>query len=208
MPAVVPTSSPAPLWARPGSGRWKTKPTFALQNGQLQLTARPDKGGAALGRPTLAANYAATTILLQSQRPTPGTTAGLAALGDPNNALSVLAGDGKLRVQERRAGKTRTLAETALPPRLALHLRVQDQGGSHYRFAFSPDGRTWTELLPGTETIDGQFLPPGTAACGSAWWPRAPRRPRPHLSGLSCGMSRLKLFVMASAVLAMANGSA
>ncbi len=149
-------ASLAPAWEWPV----EDKPTFALQNGQLRLTARPDKGGAALGRPTLAANYAATTILLNPNALPPGTTAGLAALGDPNNALSVLAGEGKLQVQERRDGKIRTLAEAALPPTAALHLRVQDQGGSHYRFASSPDGRTWTELLPASETADGQFLPP------------------------------------------------
>jgi xylan 1,4-beta-xylosidase len=160
VPAVVAdefaSAALSPAWEWPV----EDKPTFALQNGQLRLTAQPDKGGAALGRSTLAANYSATTILLNPSALPGGTTAGLAALGDPNNSLSVLAGDGKLRVQERRDGKTRTLAETALPATATLHLRVQDQGGSRYRFATSPDGRTWTELLPGTETADGQFLPP------------------------------------------------
>jgi xylan 1,4-beta-xylosidase len=41
-----------------------------------------------------------------------------------------------------------------------VYLRITAQGGSHYRFAFSPDGRTWTELLPETEAANGQFLPP------------------------------------------------
>jgi len=146
----------APAWEWPV----EDKPQFALQNGQLRLTAQPDKGGAALGRPTLAARYTATTTLLAPGALPPGTTAGLAALGDPDNALSLLAGAGKLQVQERRAGKTRVLAEAALPAAATLHLRVQSQGGSRYRFAYSPDGRTWTELLPAPTTADGQFLPP------------------------------------------------
>jgi len=146
----------APSWEWPV----EDKPQFALQNGRLLLTARPDKGGAALGRPTLAPNYAATTTLLNPASLPAGTTAGLAALGDPSNALSLLAGGGKLLVQERRDGKTRTLAETALPTTAALRLRVQDHGGNHYRFAYSPDGRIWTELLPAGETADGSFLPP------------------------------------------------
>jgi hypothetical protein len=137
------------------------KPQFALSGGQLQLTARPDKGGAALGRPTLAAKYTATTTLLNPSALPAGASAGLGALGDPKNALSVLVGDGKLQVQELRDGKTRTLAEAALPAASpAVHLRVQDQGGSHYRFAYSPDGRTWTELLPAGQTADGGYLPP------------------------------------------------
>ncbi len=162
VPAVVAdefaSATLAPAWEWPV----EDKPTFSLRGGQLQLTARPDKGGAALGRPTLAANYTATTILLNTSSLPAGATAGLAALGDPDNALSLLAGSGKLQVQERRAGKTRTLAEAPLPApaAAALHLRVQDQGGSHYRFAYSPDGRTWTELLPAGSTADGQFLPP------------------------------------------------
>ncbi|RZK50073.1 MAG: hypothetical protein EOO59_16070 [Hymenobacter sp.] len=150
------TTALAPSWVWPV----EDKPQFALQNGRLQLTARPDKGGAALGRATLAANYSATTTLLNPASLPTGTTAGLAALGDPSNALSLLAGDGKLQIQERRDGKTRTLAEAALPATAALHLRVHDQGGSHYRFAYSPDGRIWTELLPAGQTADGQFLPP------------------------------------------------
>ncbi|MGI4835973.1 MAG: family 43 glycosylhydrolase [Janthinobacterium lividum] len=136
------------------------KPQFALQNGQLHLTAQPAKGGAELGRPTLAANYTATTTLLDPASLPVGTVAGLGALGDPSNSLRLVAGAGKLQVLERRDGKTRTLAETTLPTATALHLRVQDQGGSHYRFAYSPDGRTWTELLPAGQTADGQFLPP------------------------------------------------
>ncbi|TDN39964.1 glycoside hydrolase [Hymenobacter sp. UV11] len=160
VPAVVAdefaSATLAPAWEWPV----EEKPTFALQNGQLHLTARPEQGGAALGRPTLAATYTATTTLLSPSTLPPGTTAGLAALGDPNNALSLLAGEGKLEVQERRAGKTRTLAEAALPPSAALYLRLQNQDGSHYRFAYSPDGRTWTELLPTGQTADGGFLPP------------------------------------------------
>ena len=167
VPAVVAdefaTAALAPAWQWPV----EDKPQFTLRGSQLQLTARPDKGGAALGHSTLAANYTATTTLLNPASQPAGATAGIAALGDPNNSLSLLAGEGKLQVQERRDGKSRTLAEAALPLSATLHLRVQDQGGSHYRFAYSPDGRTWTELLPGTETADGQFLPPGTGAC--AW---------------------------------------
>ncbi|MGI4743491.1 MAG: family 43 glycosylhydrolase [Janthinobacterium lividum] len=148
----------APTWEWPV----EDKPQFALQSGQLRLNARPDKGGAALGLPTLAASYTASTMLLAPASLPAGTTAGLAALGDPNNAISLLAGAGQLQVQERRDGKIRILAAVALPPAAgqALHLRMQAQGGSHYRFAYSPDGRAWTELLPAGQTADGGFLPP------------------------------------------------
>ena len=146
----------APVWEWPV----EDKPQFSLRGGQLQLTARPDKGGAALGRPTLAASYTATATLLTPAALGAGTTAGIAALGDPNNSLSLTAGGGKLQLSERRDGKDRVLAESPLPATAALQLRMQTTGGNHYRFAWSPDGRTWTDMQPGGETASGQFLPP------------------------------------------------
>ena len=146
----------APVWEWPV----EDKPQFSLRGGQLQLTARPDKGGAALGRPTLAASYTATATLLAPAALGAGTTAGIAALGDPNNSLSLTAGGGKLQLSERRDGKDRVLAESPLPATAALQLRMQTTGGNHYRFAWSPDGRTWTDMQPGGETASGQFLPP------------------------------------------------
>ena len=112
---------PAVLLADEFSGRslatiWEwpveDKPQFALSEGRLELMARPDKSGAVLSRPTLAANYEATTTLLNPTALLASTTAGLAAPGDPNNSLNLLAGDGKLRIQERRASQNKVLAET------------------------------------------------------------------------------------------------
>ncbi|SFQ49760.1 family 43 glycosylhydrolase [Hymenobacter arizonensis] len=138
------------------------KPKFALSNGQLRLTAHPAKGGAALGRHTLTAAYTATTTLLTPSTLPAGTAAGLAAHGDPDNALALTTGGGKLRLWERRAGKQRVLAETALPATAgkAVQLRMQVSGGNSYRFAWSADGTTWTNPLANDGAIDGKFLPP------------------------------------------------
>ena len=137
------------------------KPLFAVRAGQLQLSARPDFGGAALGRHTLSAAYTATTTLLAPGALAAGTTAGLAALGDPDNSLALTAGGGKLQLWERRAGKSRVLGEAALPTASqAVQLRVQVQGGNSYRFAWSTDGATWTNPLPNDGTVSGAFLPP------------------------------------------------
>ncbi|WP_231590704.1 family 43 glycosylhydrolase [Hymenobacter terrenus] len=146
------------------SWQWpvEDKPQFALRNGQLQLTAHPDKGGAALGRHTLTATYTATTTLLAPATLPAGSTAGLAAIGDPKNTLALTAGGGKLQLWERRDGKTSMLAETPLPAAAgkAVQLRVQVSGGNSYRFAWSADGKTWTNPLADNGAINGQFLPP------------------------------------------------
>ncbi|MGI4870399.1 MAG: family 43 glycosylhydrolase [Janthinobacterium lividum] len=159
-PPVVADEFAAPALALTWEWPVENKPAFSLQNGNLYLTARPDKGGAALGRSTLAASYTATTTLLNPGSLLTGTTAGIAALGDSNNSLRLLAGEGKIQLIERRDGKNRVLAETTLPTTAAVQLRLYDQGSNHYAFAWSPDGQTWTNLLPGNETADGRFLPP------------------------------------------------
>ena len=138
------------------------KPQVALRGGQLRLTAHPDKGGAALGRHTLTGTYTATTTLLTPAALPAGTTAGLAAHGDPKNALALTAGGGKLQLWERRDGKQQVLAETPLPATAgkAVQLRMQVTGGNSYRFSYSADGTTWTNPLPNDGAINGQFLPP------------------------------------------------
>jgi len=149
----------SPWWQWPVEDR----PQVALRDGRLHLSAQPAaKGGAVLGRSPLSANYTATTTLLNPGALPAGTLAGVAALGDPANSLNLTAGDGKLQLWERRAGKVRVLAEAPLPPAAtaAIQLRVEDQNANHYRFAWSLDGRTWTDMLPDQAPIDGQFLPP------------------------------------------------
>ena len=166
VPARLVDEFAAPALAATWEWPVEDKPQFALQNGDLQLTARPDRGGAELGRPTLAANYTATATLVNPGSLPAGTTAGLAVLGDPNNSLRLVVGDGKLYLIERRDGKNRTLAETPLPTATtqAVHLYMRCIDGSHYRFAWSADSKSdsklWISMLPVTETVDGQYLPP------------------------------------------------
>ncbi|MFD2721338.1 family 43 glycosylhydrolase [Hymenobacter monticola] len=138
------------------------KPQFALSNGRLQLRAQPDFGGAALGRHTLTASYTATTTLLHPAALPAGATAGIAALGDPDNSLALTTGGGRLQLWERRAGQPRLLAEAPLPSNAtaAIQLRLQVRNGNSYRFAYSADGRTWTNPLPADGATSGAYLPP------------------------------------------------
>ena len=138
------------------------RPQFAVRGGQLRLTAHPDKGGAALGRHTLTADYTATITLLAPAALPASATAGLAAHGDPKNMLALTASGGKLQLWERRNGKQTVLAQTVLPSAAskAVQLRMQVKGGNSYRFAWSTDGTTWTNPLANDGATNGQFLPP------------------------------------------------
>jgi xylan 1,4-beta-xylosidase len=137
------------------------KPKTRVRNGRLYLTARPDHG-AALGHQVYAANYAATTTLLNPELLPAGARAGLGALGDPANSLALTAGGGKLQLWQTREGKAQVLAETALPRSTTiLQLRVQVQNGTQYRFEWSLNGINWTAVGPANQpTVDGAFLPP------------------------------------------------
>ncbi|WP_243651205.1 family 43 glycosylhydrolase [Hymenobacter gummosus] len=139
----------------------ETKPSFALKDGQLRLTARPDAGGAALGHPIYTADFTATTTLLEPGKLPAGAAAGLAALGDPENTLALTAGGGKLQLWQLEKGKRRVLGETALPPAPVLTLRLEAQGGKQYRFSYSTDGgKAWQQLPAGNAPINGAYLPP------------------------------------------------
>ena len=160
VPAVVADEFAAPVLGPAWEWPVEDKPPFALRDGQLRLTAQLGGGGAALGRSTLAARYQAIATLLAPAALPAGTAAGIAALGDPNNSLNLSAGDNKLRLWERRDGKDRTLAETALPVAAALRLRLRALGNGQFRFAWSSDGTQWTDMQPASDTVNGQFLPP------------------------------------------------
>jgi len=146
----------APTW------QWSVteKPTFSLAGGQLRLAARPDHSGALLGHPTYTPAYTVTTTLLNPAALPATATAGLTALGDPDNTLALTAGGGKLRLWQEKQGKQQTLAETALPAGKSVQLRLQAQNGNQYTFAWSPDGATWHTLPASGTPIDGAYLPP------------------------------------------------
>ncbi|AHJ98296.1 family 43 glycosylhydrolase [Hymenobacter swuensis] len=147
----------APSWQWPVEER----PTFALRGGQLYLTARPDHTGAALGQSTTAPAYTATTTLLNPAALPAGSRAGLAAHGDPDNTLAVVAGGGKVQLLQTEKGQTKTLAETTLPAAKTLQLRLQAQQGSQFTFGWSTDGgATWQPLPAGGAAVNGSYLPP------------------------------------------------
>ncbi|SNC67599.1 Beta-xylosidase [Hymenobacter gelipurpurascens] len=151
------TTTLQPSWQWPIEQR----PMFMLQSGQLRLTARPDHSGAALGQSTTSPNYTATTSLLQPASLAKGSRAGLAAHGDPDNTLALLAGGGTVQLTQIEKGKTKVVAEAPLPANQAVQLRMQARQGSQFTFAWSTDaGTTWHNLPADGAAIDGRYLPP------------------------------------------------
>ncbi len=148
-----------PAWQWPV----EAPPTFAVRGGQLRLTARPGGSGAVLGHGIFAAGYTAQVALASPAAVPAGTTAGLAVVGNADNALALTAGGHKLQLWRREKGQQQVLAEAPLPATAGpLLLRLRVAGATQYQFDYSANGgRTW-QTLPGAgaASITGDFLPP------------------------------------------------
>ncbi|HEV3468242.1 MAG TPA: family 43 glycosylhydrolase [Pyrinomonadaceae bacterium] len=100
---------------------------------------------AVLARPTVSGDYTATA-LADARGTAAGARAGLAAYSWRDAAVGVTFGGGRVEVWRREGEDHRTVAAAAAPSSDAVFLRMTAAGGETYRFAFSADGRAWTEL--------------------------------------------------------------
>jgi beta-xylosidase len=135
------------------------KPATSVRGGQLRLGATSSRLGAMVARRTQVATYKAATTLDFADLPL-DTFAGLAAVGDPYNALALMAGNGQVQVWHLRSGKQQCLAQVFIEPCDKLTLRLEVWGGQRYRFAYSTDGATWQPLPTEGFTLNGTYLPP------------------------------------------------
>jgi beta-xylosidase len=149
-------TSLAPTWQWPVG----QQPRFSFQGEALQLKAQPEKIGSVLSRRTLSDDYVATTAVRQGSLPK-GAQAGIAAIGDLENALGVSVGDNKILFWMIKGNKNQVLAQAPAPAATpVIQLRLSATEGSQFRGAWSTDGSTWNELKTGSGFVDGAYLPP------------------------------------------------
>jgi beta-xylosidase len=110
--------------------------------------------GAVVARRTTSGDYVATA-LVDARGMRQNAHASLSAYGWRGWALGVSYGGGKLTVWRREGKDERVTASADAPKSDALYLRMTAEGGEHYQFAFSANGRDWTEL--GTQ-VDGGYI--------------------------------------------------
>lgn len=113
-----------------------------------------DSISAVLSRPTTSANYVATTLIASSEMK-PGTLAGLSAYNGRDDALGIMVGNGQILIYMRESKKHQVIKMVKAPQTSLLYLRMVVTDGSHYRFAFSSDGRTWQDV---GDEVNGSFL--------------------------------------------------
>lgn len=110
---------------------------------------RDEYADAVVARRTTSGDYVATTLISTRGMPPPAR-AGLSAYAWRGWAVGIAAGGGRVTVWRREGDdmkrNLRVMAETAAPDSGALYLRMTAEGGEHYRFAFSANGREWTDV--------------------------------------------------------------
>jgi beta-xylosidase len=109
---------------------------------------------AVLARSPATGDYVATTRV-DTGSIRPGVTGGLSAYGDNENALGVSASGDSVTLWRLEKGNYQIITQARGGG--ALFLRMTASGGNRYRFAFSTDGRRWTNI---GEELDGSYLPP------------------------------------------------
>ncbi|UOQ73126.1 family 43 glycosylhydrolase [Hymenobacter cellulosilyticus] len=135
------------------------QPEAGVSDGQLLLTASPVGLGAMVAQRTFAATYKAVTTL-DFANLAPGTFAGIGAIGDHANTLSLMAGDQSLQLWHVKGGKQECLTKIAVESCKNLSLRLEVWGGQRYRFSYSADGLTWIAMPTESFAINGTYLPP------------------------------------------------
>jgi beta-xylosidase len=116
----------------------------ALQNPQ-----RDEYADAVVARRTVSGDYVATALVV-TRGMGASARAGLSAYAWRGWAVGVAAGGGRVTVWRREGDDMRrdlrVMAETQAPNADALYLRMTAEGGERYRFAFSANGREWTDV--------------------------------------------------------------
>jgi hypothetical protein len=87
---------------------------------------------------------------------TPGTQAGLGAVGTPENAVGIRMKGNTLEVWSLKDSKEQTLGSAPAPVGARVYLRMAVREGHLYRFSASTDGANWVDV--GGE-VNGDFLP-------------------------------------------------
>ncbi|MEJ7828777.1 MAG: family 43 glycosylhydrolase [Segetibacter sp.] len=130
-------------------------PGYDLKKKNLQLTANSSASGSYLGQKILWPNYTATTAILTKGR---DAIAGLGAIGDDENTLSVVLSEDRISVIQLKRNKDTTLLEKSIDRSKRVYLRMTVEGGKDYTFLYSTDGKNFQAL--NDKPVSGMYLPP------------------------------------------------
>ena len=126
-----------------------------VKKGCLQLGALPAPTGAFLGTKTYGLDYDVNAVVYPKQS---SAAAGMGALGDEKNTVSLLVKKGRLVAVVVKNNQATVVDSVAIPLKKKLHLQMQVRNGKDITFAYSTDGQHFSVV--NSRPIDGGFLPP------------------------------------------------
>lgn len=134
-------------------------PSVRIEGGRLSLSpnasaSAEEYAGAVVARRSTSGDYT-VTVLVDVKSLQGVARAGLSAYGWRDAALGVSAGGGKVYVWRREGREPKRVAEASVPTSDSLQLRMKAEGGERYRFAYSLNGREWTDV---GGALDGAYI--------------------------------------------------
>lgn len=138
-------------WPLPQMG-----PAATTVKGKLVLTVPEGNPSAILARAIPSGDFEASAAIIRSQL-MEGSTAGIAAIGDRQNAAGLSLEGPRLVLWQVAQGRRQVLSEQQAPQTDPLLLRVTGKGGKNYGFSYSQNGRDWTQV---GSSIEGGRMPP------------------------------------------------
>ncbi|WP_224997865.1 family 43 glycosylhydrolase [Cesiribacter sp. SM1] len=129
----------------------------SVQDGKLVLQASPEKIGNLLAQRTTTPDYTVTTAVDKAQLQR-GTQAGLAAIGDQENAVGISVGADNITLWTVQENKRNTVAQVPAPAAEQVQLRLVAREGDQLQFSWSLDGTNWNTL--NQQSLDASYLPP------------------------------------------------
>ena len=142
------------------SSKWQWSvfqtPAVNLKNGQLFLTGdNKYASGSYIGTKVLSGKYDAVATLDLTKS---SAAAGLAAIGDDQNTITLLHYRNRLQIIQQKEGKDSVLADVATDAAKLLTLKLSVTKSRYFKFFVSNDGKTFRQL--NKNAIDGAYLPP------------------------------------------------
>ncbi len=107
---------------------------------------------------TLSADYRATTAVNTNTLGS-GVEAGLAAIGDPENAVGISVSQDEIEIWSLKAGERTVNATAKAPEGDLIHLQLTTKDGDKIQFSWSTDGEEWQEMNT-NQPVDAGYLPP------------------------------------------------
>jgi beta-xylosidase len=128
---------------------------YSVRKGNLELYGSTVAAGAFLGQKILTGDYTATVEIKKNET---SAAAGIGAIGDDKNTLSILYSNDSLKLVKLKEDTATIISLALVNAKKKINLRMQAKGGRYFTFEYSVDGAPYKAL--NEKPVDAIFLPP------------------------------------------------